>query len=388
MNEMTINNNALMQKSLNASLIESYVAYIDRAAKTVKSYIKNLRAFFAYLAYKEIKQPQRQDIINYRDYLLAEHKALKLTAAGWAYQKTKKGEIKTKICKASTVKAYLQTVKSFFKWLSFTGLYADIAQNVHAPKVNNAVHKKDALTADDVRKIESSIENQATKAQAKATGKDAKGKAQRAEAQAKRLKAMYLLAVNAGLRTIELARANISDVVYNGKQAYIYIYGKGHTEADQKKALAKEVYQAIADYLNTRKDASEKEPLFIATGNRSKGKRIASTTISTMLKKAMQEAGYNSDRLTAHSLRHTTATAIQAIENNIYTTQKYMRHASPSTTEIYLHDEEAEREAETAEKLFNFYHSSKQESENLEELMKKLSGEKIEQLYKIALTMF
>ena len=99
---------------------------------------------------------------------------------------------------------------------------------------------------------------------------------------------MYLLAVNAGLRTIEISRANIKDLEIKGGNAYLYVWGKGHTEADTKKPIAYEVYTAIQEYLNNRSDyITANSPLFVSTGNRSGGKRIASTTISTMLKRAM-----------------------------------------------------------------------------------------------------
>ena len=45
---------------------------------------------------------------------------------------------------------------------------------------------------------------------------------------------MYLLAVNAGLRTVELSRANVKDLEVKAGSAYLYIWGKGHSEADQK----------------------------------------------------------------------------------------------------------------------------------------------------------
>ncbi len=51
----------------------------------------------------------------------------------------------------------------------------------------------------------------------------------------------------------------------------------------------------------------------------------------------MQAAGFDSERLTAHSLRHTAGQNVMELTgNNIYDTQMYMRHSSPKTTEIYL----------------------------------------------------
>ena len=135
--------------------------------------------------------------------------------------------------------------------------------------------------------IENSIAERATERTEAAAGaiKDKTGRVQRSTEQGKRLYAMYLLAVNAGLRTIEISRANIKDLETKGGRTWLYIWGKGHSEADQKKPIAPEVKAAIDDYIQSRTDnPNGNSPLFVSTGNRSKGKRIASTTISTMLK--------------------------------------------------------------------------------------------------------
>jgi len=51
-----------------------------------------------------------------------------------------------------------------------------------------------------------------------------------------------------------------------------------------------------------------KIPCLPPSSNNSKGNRLSTRTVSYIAKTAMQQAGYDSDRLTAHSLRHTTAT--------------------------------------------------------------------------------
>ena len=79
-----------------------------------------------------------------------------------------------------------------------------------------------------------------------------------------------------------------------------------------------------------------------------------------MLKKAMQDAGYNSERLTAHSLRHTAGTAVMEMTGDLYRTQQYMRHSNPATTEIYLHVNTDRQDAETARDLYAYYHADAQ----------------------------
>lgn len=363
-------NNSIIAGDLQHDLFTQFIEYIDRGEKTTRTYIVNLRQFVAWLRYTGTSRPTRQDIILYRQYLTEEHDAIMLDPSsleGWTYRTDASGHPVKVVCKPNTVKQYLQSVRQFFTWTAAEGYYPNIAANVHAPKVRQDAHKKEALTASDVLTIERSIDTTTE--------------------QGKRLLAMYLLAVNAGLRTIELSRANIKDIEVKNGSACLYIWGKGHTEADTKKPLAPQVYEAIRDYINSRTDRPTKDsPLFVATGNRSGGKRLATTTISTMLKRAMQAAGYDSERLTAHSLRHTAGTNAQEITGNLYLTQQYMRHASPATTEIYLHVETERQEADIAQALYDRYHASERQDDraNLDSLLKGMTAEQLQALVTIA----
>ena len=394
MNAITTTSNAaaiIPAGDLRPALFEEFIKYIDRGQKTTRTYITNLRQFAAFLAYKGIRRPQRQDVIAYRDYLTAEHEAIQYNpATGWTYRTDHSGRRYTTICKPTTVKIYLQSVRQFFSWTAANGFYPDIAANIHAPKVRHDVHRKDALTAADVLTIEQSIEAEAgAKVEAAAgAAKDTAGRISRATEQGKRLFAIYTLAVNAGLRTVEISRANVRDLEVKNGNAVLYVWGKGHTEPDARKPLAPEVYAAIRDYLDTRSDRpTPNAPLFVATGNRSGGKRIAVTTISKMLKKAMQAAGFDSDRITAHTLRHTAGTNVQEITGNLYITQKYMRHANPATTEIYLHNDTTKQETQAARQLYNYYHGrqdAQQSRQRLETILQAMTPAQVEQLTGIA----
>ncbi len=380
-------------QEVGANLFAAFVQYIDRSEKTTRTYLTNLRQFMAWMKYAGIAAPARQDVINYREWLLSEHDAIELdngTPAGWRYRTDHSGNPQRIICKPNTVKQYLQSVKQFFSWAAAEGYYQNIAANIHAPKIKEA-HRKDSLTAQEVQTIEESIAaraeaQQATAAEAK---KDAAGRLQRSTEQGKRLYAIYLLAVNAGLRTVEISRANIRDLEIKNGNATLFVWGKGHAEPDAKKPLAPAVYEAIKDYLCSRSDhPTAASPLFVSTGNRSGGKRIAPTTISTMLKQAMQAAGFDSERLTAHSLRHTAGQNVMQITgDNIYQTQMYMRHSSPKTTEIYLDNETSTQDAILAQRLFEHYHGGQASSstqDKLQAAMLTMSLAQLEQLATIA----
>ena len=381
-------------QDFNPGLFDDFIAWIDRSDKTTRSYTTNFRQFIAWLKYTAIRNPQRDDIIAYRQWLTQEHDAIKFdpdSVNGWKYRTDSAGNRLRITCKPNTIAQYLRSVCQFFRWTAANNLYPDIAANIHAPKLRHDRHSKEALTAPEVLAIEKSIAQRAQERTQAAQNaqKDAAGRLQRSTEQGKRLYAMYLLAVNAGLRTIEISRANIKDLETKGGQAWLYIWGKGHTEPDQRKPLAPEVAAAVKEYLKSRTDKpTGNSPLFVSTGNRSRGKRIAPTTISTMLKRAMQEAGFDSERITAHSLRHTAGTNVQEITGNLYATQLYMRHSNPATTEIYLHTETEQAEAGIAQQLYNLYHGTGADNRaKLEQLINRMTPQQLEQLTGIAAAM-
>lgn len=386
----------LTAQSMGQNLFAAFVEYIDRSPKTTRTYLTNLRQFMAWMKYAGITAPARQDVINYREWLIAEHDAIEIdtaTAQGWRYRTDRSGNRQRIICKPYTVKQYLQSVKQFFSWAAAEGLYQNIGANIHAPKITDT-HRKDSLTAQEVQTIEQSIASTAEARQAAAADakKDAAGRMQRSGEQGKRLYAMYLLAVNAGLRTVEISRANIKDIEVKNGNATLFVWGKGHTEPDAKKPLAPAVYAAIREYLDSRTDnPTGASPLFVSTGNRSHGKRIAPTTISTMLKQAMQGAGFDSERLTAHSLRHTAGQNVMQITgDNIYQTQMYMRHTSPKTTEIYLENDSTAQDAVLAQRLFEHYHggtASSSAADKVQQAMQTMNPAQLEQLAQIAAAM-
>ena len=386
------NRQELEAQDFRQSLFTEFTAWIDRSQKTTRTYLVNLRQFMAWLKYTAIKNPQRQDIIDYRQWLTVEHDAIALdpdSVSGWKYRTDKTGDPIKVRCRPNTITAYLRIVCQFFRWTAAAGLYPDIAANIHAPKVKTNIHRKDALTAAEVLQIENSITEHAQERQQEAAeaAKDTAGRIQRSTEQGKRLYAMYLLAVNAGLRTVELHRANVKDLETKGGQTWLYIWGKGHSEPDQKHAIAPEVAEAVRDYLKSRTDKPNgNSPLFVSTGNRSGGRRIATTTVSTLLKQAMVTAGFVSEWISPHSLRHSTGTAVQELTGDLYATQNYMRHNDPKTTEIYLHNETEKQESGIAQDLYNHFHG-KSSRGGLESLLSRFTPAQIEQLTRIAAAM-
>lgn len=296
---------ATQKPAYKVNIIESFIEYIDRKDSTVKGYITCLRQYAKWLNDNGIRldETTREDIKAYRDHLAQSGLAV------------------------GTQQQYLRAVKQLYKWAASEGLYINIADNIHGAKVKNDCHKKDALPRDSVQVIADSID--------------------RSDEQGKRLYAIFLLCTKCGLRTIEVTRANVEDLKTVSGDNYLYVQPKGHDGKDSAKYLIPEVKQAIDNYLQSRSEkVTPKSPLFTSTSNR-KGhdkngaptSRIATTTISTMLKKLLVRNGFDSDRLTAHSLRATAATTAFEAGLTLFEVQQLMGHCDPATTEIYIKDQ-------------------------------------------------
>lgn len=278
-------------QQLSEGLLYRWTSFIDASPKTVETYSKAVKQFFIYIQENGNRQPQREDILAYRDYL-------------------KKGH------KPTTVQSYLAALKIFFQWTEQENIYPNIAGRVKGAKINKG-HKKDYLTTKQVNKLLGAIDRSTLKG--------------------KRDFAMLSLMVTTGLRTISIIRADVEDIRAAGDATALYYQGKGHEEKADYVKLAEPVEDALRDYLRTRGATDGKEPLFSSIAHRNAGDRMTTRSISRIAKEHFIEVGLESDRLTAHSLRHTAATLNLLNGGTIEETQQLLGHQNINTTLIYSH---------------------------------------------------
>ena len=117
----------------------------------------------------------------------------------------------------------------------------------------------------------------------------------------------------------------------------LYVQGKGRDEKTEYIKLDAHVEALIRDYLKARGESKAEAPLFASMSNNSKGGRMTTRAISGIAKAHMVGAGYNSDKLTAHSLRHTAVTLSLLAGRPLEEVQQFARHANMATTMIYNH---------------------------------------------------
>lgn len=264
-----------------------WLAELDASPTTKAGYKAGIRAYLAYLQDEGLEGNSRGDLVAYKAHLQANYKP---------------GTVSTRLTPVRGLYGYLHAV---------TGA-PNIAAGVKGAKAQRG-HRKDALTGPQTLAL----------LEVAASARD---------------KAILTLMVHTGLRTIEVARANVGDLRTAGGKTVLDVWGKGRETKDALVIVTPPVEKAIRAYLATRGALDENAPLFAATSNRNAGGRLTTRSVSRMVKAHLVKAGLSSSRLTAHSLRHTAVTLALLGGASLQETAAMARHANVATTQIYAHN--------------------------------------------------
>lgn len=280
-----------MKKYIAVEIFTEFFQFLDVSPQSVATYQRALKQMFKFLGGKKIAQ--REDIIAWKKSLEKNHKP-------------------------ATIGLYLAAAKRFFSWVEHYYGVPNIARDIKAPKRDRG-HKRDFFDAAQLRKIFAETKTDSLRG--------------------KRDYAILALLATCGLRTIEIVRANIEDIRHLGGNTVLFVQGKGRSEKNEFVKLSRHVENAIQDYLLARENVlSDSEPLFVSLGRRNKNGRLVTRTVSQIAKHAMINAGYNSPKLTAHSLRHSAVTLSLLAGASLQEVQAFARHSDISTTTIYAHN--------------------------------------------------
>ena len=309
--------------TLNTNIFNMYLLdNQDLSDTTIKAYKTYLNQFAIWLDANRIDKPTEDTIKEYKLYLKNNNYTI------------------------ATKNQYIRAVKHLFKWLNSRGLYKDISANVKEFR-DDRKHKRDSLTISEINKIVNDI-----------------GKSNEVDL---RDRAIIILASTLGLRANEIVNINIGDIEQKDNIYIVNILAKGYKEKTTKKAIPQQVFNVIQEYLDVKSNKKTSDALFTSTSNRALNKRLTKETLSQIVKNRFRVSGFNSNKLTLHSLRHLTADAtLKATDNNIYKTQHYLRHKNTSTTEVYLTESE-DIDVSLANDVYNLIFNSKA-SDNGKEL--------------------
>ncbi len=289
---------ALVKKDLiREAELESFIAEFLRAQDVRESsretYRKGLKRFLSWLQSRGVTSPTRETLLEYKDAL---------RDAGLS---------------PLSVSSYVVTVRKFFTWLETTRGLPNIARGIKGARRTRGF-RKDPLTLPQVKELLGSID--------------------RREILGLRDHALITLLTTTGLRTIEAIRADVEDIRQEGGEALLWIQGKGRDTKDEPAVLPAETLKPLYEYLAARGAAKKDAPLFTSLSNRNGGGRLNTRTLRRIIKERLRAIGIDSDRLTAHSLRHTAITLSLKGGATIQEAQALARHANINTTLIYSHN--------------------------------------------------
>lgn len=277
--------------------IERFLRAADVGEHARRAYAQGLSKFKTFLEDRGRLQPDRQDVIDWRDGL---------KASGLA---------------TTSINVWIVGVRLFFAFLEAERLYPNIARGVKSYRMPSG-HLRDAVTADEVLAVLAAID--------------------RSTLSGLRDYAVINTMARLGLRDVEVTRLDVGDIRNVGEIKVLAVRGKGRETADEKLRLTPEVLRPILEYLVERRpcngDFTAADPLFCSNSDRNRCDRLTTRTVSRIAKEALRRAGIESPRICGHSFRHFFVTHLIEKGVPVQDVQAAARHRSIQTTMRYFHN--------------------------------------------------
>ena len=156
------------------------------------------------------------------------------------------------------------------------------------------------------------------------------GSCDRHTAMGRRDYALLLLLARLGLRAGEIVAMQLDDIDWRSGE--ILVRGKGLLY--DRMPLPVDVGQALAVYLRHDRPSSKTRRVFVCRKAPQRG-FSGPSTVSTIVRRALDRAGLHPGFKGAHLLRHSLATSMIRSGASMSEIGEILRHRSPSTTEIY-----------------------------------------------------
>lgn len=318
-------------------VLRDFLAYHEtiqgHSSKTVDEYFLDLRTFLRYMKIEKGLVPRSTplDEISIDDVNVDLIRSVTL-ADVYSYlsflsrDRAKNHNAPQAGCglEASTRARKVASIRSFYKYLVNKAkvMTENPIQELDAPRQRQTLPR--FLTLDECIQLLDSIDG----------------------ANAERDFCIITLFLNCGLRISELVGLNLSDV----REDRMRVLGKGNKE--RFVFLNAACRAALDDWLAVRAQSAAADPyaLFITR----KRTRITKDGVHYMIKKRLKAAGLDSEKYSAHKLRHTAATLMLKNGVDVRTLQEILGHEHLNTTQIYTHvDSDAMRQAAQLNPLGN-----------------------------------
>ncbi|MGM0608100.1 MAG: tyrosine-type recombinase/integrase [Candidatus Muiribacteriota bacterium] len=280
-----------------STLVKSKTAFINSLninSNSKYTYTRNLKQFFIFLNEHKKEEINRNLIVIYIEYL----RNLELSDF--------------------TISNYLNCLKQFFRWCADNNICKNICRNIKF-KNNIKGFRKKTLQLEDVAKLMKILPQNSVKE--------------------KRDFAIINLMLRTGLRAVEINRTLYSDIQKIDNNQVLYVHGKGRSSKDEFVLLTQNTLRPLLNYIiayekkfNSLKST---DPLFPSFSNKNLLKPLSTRSISRIVKTAFIKAGLDSDKYSAHSLRHTAVTMCLLGGATIQEARILARHTNINTTLIY-----------------------------------------------------
>jgi len=210
----------------------------------------------------------------------------------------------------STKNKLLTTAKLFLKEIHRQGvIQIDITAGVKSFK-QSTLHKRDGVTEDEIQLLAGTL------------------KSLPSTPVNTRVKALFSLLIFQGLRQIEIARLNISDI--DLIRGIAFVQGKGRDDTEPVDLHPRAV-KALREYLKVNKICDG--PLFQSRSNNNKNKRITTRSVQMIAKDVLNDLGI---KKSTHGFRHYFVTKlIRDLGGNLLDVAQYTRHRSVETLQVY-----------------------------------------------------
>lgn len=222
----------------------------------------------------------------------------------------------------ATVKQNLSALRRLFDFL-VTGqvLSSNPAEPVRSPKLVTSGGKTQPLTAEEARELLDSIIEE------------------REDLPQLRDRAIIGVMTYTFARVSAVCRLNVSDYFQAGHRWKLRIHEKG----GQRRTVP--VHHKARQYLNSYLDAAgireERDaPLFQSLRGRTgelTGKRLQADNVLQMVKRRVEDAGFDPSQISCHTFRATGITTYLENGGELETAQHIAGHASANTTRMYDH---------------------------------------------------
>ena len=305
-------------------VLRDFLTYIStiqgKSAQTAHEYYLDLRLFFRVLKHNKGVVPRELPIdqVSIEDIDIDFLREITLSDA-YDYLEYMSGErptqqnsTATNFGLSSTSRARkVSAIRAFFRYLTDKRHLLEVnpMSNLEAPSIRKSLPVY--LTTEDSIRLLDAVQGE----------------------YAERDYCILTLFLNCGLRVSELVGLNLSD--FQGDT--VRVLGKGNKE--RTVYLNEACKAALEQYLPKRilPHDRDQNALFISR-NRN---RINVQTVKWLVKKYIGQAGVDTQKYSAHKLRHTAATLMYQNGVDIRTLQNILGHTSVNTTMIYTHIEDS-----------------------------------------------